>query len=80
MPSIFDPFKQVHQHVRGLSEGTGLGTSIAQRFVRLLGGDIRVCSKVGEGSTFYIDIPCEFQGEDVCCEVNELHSKDIPKK
>jgi len=80
LPSIFDPFKQAHQHVRGLSEGTGLGTSIAQRFVRLLGGDIRVCSKVGEGSTFYIDIPCEFQGEDVCCEVNALHSKDIPKK
>jgi len=80
LPSIFDPFKQVHQHVRGLSEGTGLGTSIAQRFVILLGGGIRVRSKVGEGSTFYIDIPCEFQGDDVCCEVNALHSKETSSK
>ena len=80
LDSIFDPFKQVHQHVRGLSEGTGLGTSIAQRFVTLLGGDIRVCSKVGEGSTFCIDIPCEFQGEDVCCEVDALHSKGTSSK
>ncbi len=80
LPSIFDPFKQVHQHVHSLSEGTGLGTSIAQRFVTLLGGNIRVRSKVGEGSTFCIDIPCEFQGDDVCCEVNVLHSKDVLRK
>jgi len=74
---IFDPFKQVHHHMYDLSEGTGLGTSIAQRFVTLLGGDIRVCSKVGEGSVFCIDIPCEFQGEDVSCEVNALRPKNI---
>jgi len=80
LDSIFDPFKQVHQHVHGLSEGTGLGTSIAQRFVTLLGGDIRVRSKVGEGSVFCIDIPCEFQGEVVSYEVNALHSKGIPRK
>ncbi|MDQ6956859.1 MAG: ATP-binding protein [Mariprofundaceae bacterium] len=77
LDSIFDPFKQVHQHAHGLSEGTGLGTSIAQRFVTLLGGDIHVRSKLGEGSKFCIDIPCEFQGEDVCCEVNELHPNGV---
>ncbi|MDQ6967353.1 MAG: ATP-binding protein [Mariprofundaceae bacterium] len=68
LDSIFDPFKQVHQHAHGLSEGTGLGTSIAQRFVTLLDGDIRVCSKLGKGSIFCIDMPCEFQGKDVCYE------------
>ncbi len=77
LDSIFDPFKQVHQHAHGLSEGTGLGTSIAQRFVTLLGGDIHVSSKLGEGSKFCVDIPCEFQGKDICCEVNELHPNVI---
>jgi len=63
--SIFDPFKQVHQHTHDSSEGTGLGTSIAQRFVILLGGDIQVHSELGKGTQFHIDIPCEFQGENV---------------
>jgi len=75
LDSIFDPFKQVHHHVHGLSEGTGLGTSIAQRFVMLLGGDIYVRSKEGEGSVFCIEIPCEFQGEDVSYKVNALQLK-----
>jgi len=65
LDSIFDPFKQVHQHVHGLSDGTGLGTSIAQRFVTLLSGDIRVRSKVGEGSVFCIDIPENLMGLDI---------------
>jgi CheY-like chemotaxis protein len=58
LEQIFVPFVQSsasHQ----TPEGTGLGLAISQQFVRLMGGAIRVTSKVGHGSTFQFDLPME---------------------
>jgi hypothetical protein len=38
-------------------EGAGLGLSISKAFVEMLGGELRVESKKGEGSSFYFTIP-----------------------
>jgi PAS domain S-box-containing protein len=48
---IFDPFVQAARG-RQTHEGTGLGLSISREFVRLMGGELRVESTPGHGSTF----------------------------
>jgi len=43
--------------------GTGLGLAIVSNIVKKMGGDIRVRSKLGEGSTFSFNIPAEWDSE-----------------
>ena len=53
----FDPFSQVEQSHRRLTGGTGLGLSVTRHLARLLGGDVEVTSRLGEGSTFTVYLP-----------------------
>ena len=55
--AVFDEFKQVGPRSAGKMEGTGLGLSLAKRFVELHGGAIRLASAVGQGSTFSFTLP-----------------------
>ena len=51
---LFSPFERLGQvH----TEGYGLGLSIVQRIIEKLGGEVRVESEVGLGSTFYFTLP-----------------------
>jgi signal transduction histidine kinase len=54
---IFDPFWQVEQAHRRQAGGTGLGLSVTRHLARLLGGDVEVTSRLGEGSTFTVYLP-----------------------
>lgn len=50
---IFDPFFTT----KPVGEGTGLGLAITHQIIQQHGGDIRVDSRVGEGTSFYIRLP-----------------------
>lgn len=55
MNKLFTPFEQTEVG-RVSNEGTGLGLSICYKFAELMGGELKVKSTLGEGSTFFFDI------------------------
>jgi PAS domain S-box-containing protein len=56
--TLFEAFTQTESGKR-VHEGTGLGLAISQHFVRMMGSEIRVKSRLGEGSlfSFEVDLP-----------------------
>lgn len=54
---IFSRFYQVDSAASREEGGTGLGLSISQKLVELHGTEIILRSNLGEGSTFYFDLP-----------------------
>jgi GAF domain-containing protein len=56
-PKIFEEFRQVGTDYAHKTEGTGLGLTLAKKFVELHGGKIWVTSEVGKGSTFTFTLP-----------------------
>lgn len=57
LPKLFKAFTQLDSTATREKGGMGLGLSIAQRMAGTLGGEVRVTSEVGAGSTFTVRVP-----------------------
>ncbi len=62
LPLIFQPFHQVDGSSTRRYDGVGLGLAIVDSYMRLLGGDIRVESQRGVGSSFIVRLPHRLAG------------------
>ncbi|MBT3134412.1 response regulator [Alteromonas sp. ALT199] len=80
---IFDKFTQSDSSITRKYGGTGLGLAIAKQLAHILGGDIKVVSKVGEGSCFTVtaNVQSRLKSETLTdsTSARQAHGASLPK-
>ncbi len=61
LSTIFNRFYQSEDELKAKGEGTGIGLALVKELVELLNASITVTSKIGEGSTFIVRLPVNYQ-------------------
>jgi signal transduction histidine kinase len=54
---VFDPFWRSRHAIKAAQRGSGIGLTLVKEYVRAMGGEVGVTSKLGVGSTFYFTLP-----------------------
>ena len=79
---LFREFYQVDTSSTRRYEGTGLGLVITRRLCHMLGGEIRVVSNPGQGSTFVAELPAvhiEAGAPEIALELEVLAERDVAR-
>lgn len=76
LPSLFEPFARAKDIRVEKMQGTGLGMPITKNIVQMMNGDIKVESKLDEGSKFTVTIFLELQDPDENAKIQEF--ADLP--
>jgi len=71
---IFNPFTQAEQSTTRKYGGTGLGITISNHLVQMMGGQLKLVSEYGRGSMFYFSIPVD------TCENEQPLPVEVPFK
>ena len=61
---VFEGFSQAENSTSRRFGGTGLGLTISQRLVTLMGSQLKLSSTVGQGSVFFFDLRCPLPDQD----------------
>ena len=67
---IFSPFTQVDDSSTRQHEGTGLGLTICQNILHLMGSKLEVQSKLGEGSLFFFELSLPYIDSEPVVEID----------
>ncbi len=78
LPHLFDSFTQADGSTTRNYGGTGLGLTICKLLAEMMGGDMKVRSKLGDGSSFYFALP--FLLDTSNAGAYDRKSKDVFKK
>lgn len=76
LATIFETFKQGDATITRKFGGTGLGLTISKQLVELMGGEISVSSKIGQGSCFSFTLPCVI-GKPYDWTADTYHLRDL---
>lgn len=73
LESVFDSFSQGSVEINRKYGGTGLGLAIVKRLINILGGEIKLSSKVGEGTIFSFSLDFSYSAKP---PVEVIHEQD----
>ena len=68
---LFTPFSRLDAEQLGI-DGTGIGLSFSKQLVELMAGEIGVESRQGEGSCFWIELPCANEPAEIALAENPV--------